>query len=158
MRPILKIWKRGQNCKLAIIHNSMNHMVKSNLIYKYVAVTNYTRREKTSSWKCHRSTTHWEEESRIRSRHGGHSRRRWRLLSADGSDALGADAARSGHCSDGICSSYRLLSWRSRPRPVQRRTVTPLSFSLDHLFTSYIYIYTIVHCVKILWALFDLWF
>lgn len=61
--------------------------------------------------------------------YGGDSR--WWLLSADGSDALWADASRSGHCSHGICSSYCLLSWRSRPRSVQRRTYL---FSLyDHL-------------------------
>lgn len=107
-------------------HHMCNGMVKT-VLKRYIKQIRGSNNNKVTSGSklslLSSSLIHWERGLRIRDRrHGGESRWWWWLLSADGSDAVRTDATRSSHCSHGICSSYRLLSRRSRSRPVQRCT------------------------------------
>lgn len=56
-----------------------------------------------------------------RARRGHGARWRGRVLPAHGSDAVGGDAAGAGHHTLRVRAPHRLLPWRPRPHPVQRR-------------------------------------
>lgn len=87
------------------------------------------KRRVFSSPNLHRIPKFDRGRRRLRKGRGGDGgswqQQRGRLLPADGSDAVGADAAGPDHHPHGVSSPHRLLSRRPWPPPIQRRNLYP---------------------------------